>query len=209
MRHRGARRRRSTLLRVRAVLAGGLVLGIGAALTLAAWTDQEVAGAEITAGTFTVQSRTATTAWGDHTTAAPAALTFGAAGMYPGDTRAAWVALRNTGSVNGAASVSGVTVTLGGAENRHAAFRDAVAVRAVTTAWSGTGDPTCTVATVGAQQAVALTTVPEAVATPTSLPAGGHVAVCIVIALASDAPNAAQGGQIEATWTLAAESTGG
>jgi len=36
----------------RAILAGGLVLGVGAAITLAAWTDEEFASGNFGAGTF-------------------------------------------------------------------------------------------------------------------------------------------------------------
>lgn len=42
--------------RIKAVLAGGTVLGIGAVFTLAAWSDDVWAGAQFSAGTFSVQS---------------------------------------------------------------------------------------------------------------------------------------------------------
>ncbi|WP_349828825.1 SipW-dependent-type signal peptide-containing protein [Brevibacterium litoralis] len=44
-------------LRLRALLAGGLVLGLGGTLTLASWTDEEYSGAEFTASTFALVSR--------------------------------------------------------------------------------------------------------------------------------------------------------
>lgn len=55
---RKARRRRERLRRsrrVRALLAAGLVLGIGASVTLAAWHDSQDATATLTAGTFRLQ----------------------------------------------------------------------------------------------------------------------------------------------------------
>ncbi|MBB1022229.1 hypothetical protein G6030_13170, partial [Dietzia sp. E1] len=42
--------------RTRAVLAGGSVLGIGAVVTLAAWTDDNWAGSTFSGGTFAVES---------------------------------------------------------------------------------------------------------------------------------------------------------
>src|SRR5690606_23874046 len=48
-------RRSGTSRKVRALLAGGVVLGIGAAATLAAWNDSEYAGATFTAGSFNLE----------------------------------------------------------------------------------------------------------------------------------------------------------
>lgn len=44
--------------KVKAVLAGGLVLGVGAAITLAAWNDSEFATGTFTAGTFNLEGST-------------------------------------------------------------------------------------------------------------------------------------------------------
>ncbi|SDH27550.1 SipW-dependent-type signal peptide-containing protein [Agrococcus jejuensis] len=68
-------RRRSRSRKIRAVLAGGLVLGIGAAITLAAWTDNEYATGTFTAGTFNMQGSTtsATAGFADHTSSGGAA----------------------------------------------------------------------------------------------------------------------------------------
>lgn len=69
--------RTSTRNRVKAVLAGGLVLGLGAAITLAAWTDQEFATGDFTAGTFNLVGSTDGTTFGEHpTVGAPATLSF-------------------------------------------------------------------------------------------------------------------------------------
>ncbi|MEJ7649283.1 MAG: SipW-dependent-type signal peptide-containing protein [Nakamurella sp.] len=45
-------RRRDRRRKFRAVLAAGLVLGVGGAVTLAAWNDSEYATGTFTAGTF-------------------------------------------------------------------------------------------------------------------------------------------------------------
>ncbi|MGP5381769.1 SipW-dependent-type signal peptide-containing protein [Glutamicibacter arilaitensis] len=52
--------------KVKALLAGGLVLGVGAAVTLAAWTEQEWATGNFTAGSFNVQGSTDGAAWDEN-----------------------------------------------------------------------------------------------------------------------------------------------
>jgi|GEM_PF-5464807 len=52
---------RNTSKKFKAILAGGVVLGVGAAVTLAAWTDQEWTTADFSSGSFTLQSSTAST----------------------------------------------------------------------------------------------------------------------------------------------------
>jgi len=63
--------------RVMAILTGGLVLGVGAAVTLAAWNDSEFATGDFAAGTFQFQGSTDGTTWADHAVEGDAAsLTF-------------------------------------------------------------------------------------------------------------------------------------
>lgn len=59
--------------RVRAVLAGGLVLGIGAAITLAAWNDSEFAKGTFTAGSFNMVGSLDGTTFSEHATSGTAA----------------------------------------------------------------------------------------------------------------------------------------
>jgi predicted ribosomally synthesized peptide with SipW-like signal peptide len=59
--------------RTRAILAGGLVLGVGAAVTLAAWNDSEFAIGNFQAGQFNLVGSTNGTTFVDHPTAADAA----------------------------------------------------------------------------------------------------------------------------------------
>jgi predicted ribosomally synthesized peptide with SipW-like signal peptide len=51
---------------VRAILAGGLVLGVGAAVTLAAWNDSEFAQGTFSAGTFNVVGSLDGTTFAEH-----------------------------------------------------------------------------------------------------------------------------------------------
>jgi predicted ribosomally synthesized peptide with SipW-like signal peptide len=61
----------------RAVLAGGVVLGVGAAVTLAVWNDSEYAQGTFTAGAFNLEGSTDGTTFSDHNTSGTAAaLTF-------------------------------------------------------------------------------------------------------------------------------------
>ncbi|MBM6591341.1 SipW-dependent-type signal peptide-containing protein [Brevibacterium sp. RIT 803] len=82
----------------KAILAGGIVLGVGAAVTLAAWTDNEWAEGTFGAGSFNVQGSTNGTDFTDHESSAGAAdLTFdldGGDNLTPGDTVAAPFVLR-------------------------------------------------------------------------------------------------------------------
>ena len=64
--------------RVKAILAGGLVLGIGAAVTLAAWNDSEFATGNFAAGTFDMVGSTDGTTFANHTTSPGAPLAFSA-----------------------------------------------------------------------------------------------------------------------------------
>ncbi|MGK9147394.1 SipW-dependent-type signal peptide-containing protein [Plantibacter flavus] len=59
------------------MLAGGLVLGVGAAITLAAWNDSEFATGIFSGGAFSIEGSTNGTAFTEHATAGTAAgLTF-------------------------------------------------------------------------------------------------------------------------------------
>lgn len=93
----------ATQRKVLAILAGGLVLGVGTAVTLAAWNDSEFANGTFTAGSFNLEgsATSAVAGWGEHDTAPGAALTFTlplAGNMSPSDVVYApfWVRLDST-----------------------------------------------------------------------------------------------------------------
>jgi predicted ribosomally synthesized peptide with SipW-like signal peptide len=102
--HRGRRK-------IAAVLAGGLVLGVGTMATLASWNDSEFASATFTAGKFIFEGAADQSTFSDHANvSAPAALTFSApfSNMTPNDVVYAGYAVRlGTGTTNNAT----VTVT--------------------------------------------------------------------------------------------------
>jgi predicted ribosomally synthesized peptide with SipW-like signal peptide len=209
---REARSRR--FRRVRALLAGGLVLGIGATATLAAWTDQEFTHATITAGTFAVESRVSA---GAAFVSAPSnpTLALNATGLYPGEKRAAWIQIRDRGSVGGVVSLSGVAVT--GADGS-APVLNSLALRnglkasvAVNTGLGPGTDPAtwCTTSTTATSTtgAAGIGTVPTPTATGTLIAAGAQqniVTFCVILELPAGADNSVQGGAVIPTWTFTA-----
>lgn len=94
--------------RVRALLAGGLVLGVGATVTLAAWSDSEYASATFQAGTFNLQGSTDGAAYADHAAAPGAALGFSvnASALSPGDVVYAPYAVRLAANTSSPATVT-------------------------------------------------------------------------------------------------------
>lgn len=88
-------RRAGVWRRLRAVLAGGLVFGIGATLTLAAWNDSEYAAGQFAASVFATQSNTGS-GWVSTTEGSPATLAFNATGMSPGASHYAYLDVRTT-----------------------------------------------------------------------------------------------------------------
>lgn len=124
----------STRKKIFAVLASGLVLGIGGTMTLASWTDTEWAqggngtAAGVGTSTFSVDQNadnpfsTTTSTFTNHATAAtanPLSFSMGALTLTPGDTIYAPVALTNS-----AASVGGNLVLQTGAVSTLATIND-------------------------------------------------------------------------------------
>jgi predicted ribosomally synthesized peptide with SipW-like signal peptide len=104
--------------KAKAILAGGLVLGIGAAVTLAAWNDSEFVFGEFGTGTFNVQGSADGVDFDDHASGAPAGLSFTTTvtNMSPNQTVAAPYALRiEQGSTYAASVTVGTASGTGGA----------------------------------------------------------------------------------------------
>lgn len=73
--------------KIRAIAAGGAVLGLGAVITLAAWSDSEFAQGQFASGTFGIQAATDGEAFSEHSDEAGALeLTPAALAMSPGET---------------------------------------------------------------------------------------------------------------------------
>jgi len=196
-----ARARHLRSRRIRAVLAGGLVLGVGFTMTLAAWTDQELASSTVQAGTFSVSSRTVQTdPFVSHGAGNPATLQLNATGLYPGVSRAAWVQVQTSGSLGGTVTLTNVSASAPGAADQ--ALLNALTAVIVQVAQPSACTPTTTSATM---QPSPLTTVPTgAQLPPAALQGGGAntVTYCVVLTLPSTATTAAQGGTVAPTWTF-------
>ncbi|OFI39154.1 hypothetical protein BIU82_15585 [Arthrobacter sp. SW1] len=191
------------LLRVRALLAGGLVLGVGGTMTLAAWNDSEFAAGTFTASSFALQSSTNSGgAWQDHGTAATAAvMSFNAAGMSPGSTNYASLWVRTTsGSVAGTLALQGGQPVQGGSAALFAALDyrvvrygsgacDAGQFGAGATYLVGTAASKAALGTAGSTTAVAAN-------------AGSPVQLCFEITMKATADNSLQGSSAGATWEI-------
>lgn len=88
--------------KIRAIAAGGAVLGLGAAITLAAWSDSELASGFFQAGSFDIEGSADGVTWASHDTEA-LALSFGgteaAGNLAPNASVYQEYHLRNAGSV--------------------------------------------------------------------------------------------------------------
>ena len=140
-----ARRRK-----VAAVLAGGLVLGVGTMATLASWNDSEFASATFTAGQFALESAVDApgATWVDHSVT-PGALTFSlpVGNLTPTDVVAAPFAVRLAAGTTNDAQVTLVASTAAGdiAPNLTYEVIKTTAANSCTTATAATDDNTAVV----------------------------------------------------------------
>ena len=101
--------RANTWRKIAAVLAGGLVLGVGTTATLAAWTDEEHATETFKAGTFSIVGSTNGADFSDHPTTPGAALDFTVTptALVPGTTSYALYSVKTAaGSVSGSVQLT-------------------------------------------------------------------------------------------------------
>jgi len=188
--------------KVAAVLAGGLVLGVGTMATLASWNDSEYATGTFSAGRFNLQgSADGGTTWNDNTSAPGAALSFSTPynNLQPGSvvystylvrlaantTNDATVAISATSS----GAVTGLTYELASVSN--ATCNDAAIAAGTTLVPSGTA--------VGS--ATGASTFALAKGAPTTNP-GGTAYLCLKVTAGS----IAQGQSGTGTWQFAATS---
>lgn len=198
--------------RIKAILAGGLVFGVGATATVAAWTDSENAESSFTAGRFDIEVSVDGKNW----TSSPT-MTFDAGNMFPGAKAYAKVFVRtsSTTTMNGTVKVSG-----GGITNPGTTIGASLAYRAVTqsTTTSGMGSVTCTensftgspTYVLGTASRIPLKTAITSGSTQSlSKQATSVQAYCFEVVLPETTPNAAQGSTATHTWTWNAESVAG
>lgn len=184
--------------KIKALLAGGVVLGVGAAVTLAAWTDTEWAEGIFTAGSFNIEGSTDGVAYTDHASQDGAAvLNFdltGAENMSPGDVVAAPFSMRLD-----EATTYDATVVL---ESAQATGANASALTYGIVQVDAVGD--CTAAAEGTQIVPAGSTLTSiAGAQPLTLAAGADSAAGAAVNLCfqvTAGEQLEQGATIEAQW---------
>lgn len=210
MQTRRARRKRRRPLRVRAVLAAGLVLGVGTAATLASWTDTENATGSFGASVFGTESQSGDSpAYASNTTSPGAALTFDATAMSPGNSYFAWLNVRTTTTSN-----VGGTVTLTSAAGS-GSIASALQYRAVRiTAPAST--TTCNATTFTSDTSVfiagdastylGLSALPAAPVVSAIGAAGAALGYCFEVRMPAGTANSFQGATGSATWTFTADS---
>ncbi|PKQ34961.1 MAG: hypothetical protein CVT61_08560 [Actinobacteria bacterium HGW-Actinobacteria-11] len=191
-------KRRLRSRRIRALLAGGLVLGVGAAATLAAWNDSEYGAATFTAGRFDIVGAADGATFSSHaTTGTASTLSFQLppTAMAPGTTTYALLSVKTADP-----SVAGtLQFTAGTPGGTGLAAHLTYGVRTI----AGTA---CNATTYAAGTSV--------VTDGSALTAGGastqavsangtaQVNYCIAVTLPTTALNAAQGLTMSQTWHI-------
>ena len=191
------------------MLAGGLVLGVGVAATLAAWTDNEYARGTVTAGVFQVEGSSTgpTTGYTDHATSATAmVLSFstGATALAPGYTTytSVWLRTKNP-SVAGTTQM--ITPTFDAASTGLQSYLTyEVRLLPAATACNATNIGSGTsVVTAGTSLTATLAATPIALAANQS----AVQQYCIGLTMPTSAGNGAQGLSAAPIWQFAAVSS--
>ncbi|MCE4027769.1 MULTISPECIES: SipW-dependent-type signal peptide-containing protein [unclassified Microbacterium] len=195
--------------KVLAVLAGGLVLGVGAAITLAAWNDSEFATGTFTAGSFNLEGSTtsATAGFTNHNvtkgdTAAALSFTAPFSNLSPGDVVYApfWVRLDSTTTNNATLVASTGTGTGANAAN--------VSYSVYSIAPAATCDATATTGTLVASGTDLTTfTAGSSVALAKGATAGTAGAAAQLCFVATAKSSLTQGGAATGTWSFTATSS--
>ncbi len=191
--------------KIGAILAAGLVLGVGATATLAAWNDSEYAKGSFAAGSFNLEGSTDGTSYSDHATSGAAAtlgFTVNPANLAPNDVVYAPFAVRLAANTTTDASVTVAGVTNTGT------------VTNMTYVLVRTSSMTCNAAAVtGGTVVIAANTAMSSVGTPTGwtlskgspvTSAGSPVYLCFAVTAGTGLVQSQSG---TATWQITATST--
>ena len=173
--------RRRASIRVRAALAGGLVFGLAAGLTVASWTDAEFVGTTFTAGTIDLQVKAGTAAY---TNAATISATV--TDVFPGATGAAYLPVlvqTTTPSVAGTVTMTHSAFTGTGltASLRYRVIRAATCNAAAFTA-AAAGDYVVGTSTLTAAPLVSAAMTPTVIGTA-SANSGSTISLCFEFSL--------------------------
>lgn len=200
--------------KVKAVVAAGTVLGIGAMATLATWNDSEFAEGLFGAGSYGVESSADGQGFADHGSSQDAAtLSFGdlnASNAAPGDEFAAGFWLRTTADSTYAGRITGIEVVEGSASGQYQNFRD-VEVWQVTDGSCTTGAVEGTRVASGAHLGELTSTIDGGIDLDHSNDGPGDPVQLCFQATATDAttdgvPQLQSGVEASAVWTVQTES---
>jgi len=191
--------------RIRALLAGGLVLGVGAAATLAAWNDSENTTATFTAGQFDIVGAVDGATFSQHPTAPGASLQFTlptpAGAMTPGDTAYTLFSVKTaTPSMAGTVQIKANSANSAGL-GAYLTYR----VRTITQLPCNATNFATGTDVPGLETGRPLTANATAAQ---ALAADGAASInyCFAVTLPAGTPNAAQGTTLRAAWEFAATS---
>jgi predicted ribosomally synthesized peptide with SipW-like signal peptide len=195
---------RRTKRKILAILAGGLVLGVGAAVTLATWNDSEFATGTFTAGSFNVQGSTDGTTFADHpSTGNSAAISFstGFDSMSPNDVVAAPFVLRldNTSTSNASAIITSADGSGSGVANFTYGIVEVASVAGCTPGAAGTA----TIVPAGTALTAFTGAAPFALADGTGGTPGASVDLCIQVTAGA---GLVQGSTATGVWGITATS---
>jgi predicted ribosomally synthesized peptide with SipW-like signal peptide len=215
--HRNSLKRESIMtrrspVRLRAALAGGLVLGVTASFTLASWNDAEYASGAFTASVFRTESSVQGAGYASNTTSPGATVTLAGAGFTPSTSAYFPVLIRTTtNSIAGRATLYGAT--LGGADA--STLGVALVYRVVRTtstcdATAFTGTPTYVVGAASTFRALTAgqeSGVSTSLAAATGIAPGAPTGFCFEVTLPTGAAGSLQGKTSTATWQFIATSS--
>ena len=194
---------RRTFTRVRAILAGALVLGVGASVTLASWTDSEYAAGTFTASTYRLESSTESSTlpnlWKD-STAGDASLVVSAGGLSPEASKYAWLKIRTTAASTVGGSVSLTSSTPDGDLSPALEYRavltdaacDSSAFSIAATYIAGSSSTYLPAASVQGPP----------VASPLVAGSGNQLRYCFDVRISKGTPNSYQGKSATVTWVF-------
>ena len=193
----------TTNKRVKAILAGGLVLGIGAAVTLAAWNDSEFASGNFAAGTFDMVGSTDGTTFANHTSAPGAPLAFSAnfGNLSPNTTVAAPFVVHLTPATTSDATVSAFSAAGSGTAAANLTY-GVVRVASVAACTPGATGTTVVPAGTAMSSVTGASTFPL-VKSVDHVVAGANVFLCIQVTAGG---SLAQGTSATGTWQFQAVS---
>ncbi|MFK4760432.1 SipW-dependent-type signal peptide-containing protein [Microbacterium sp. ZW T5_45] len=199
---------KATRRKALAVLAGGLVLGVGAAVTLAAWNDSEFATGTFQAGAFNLEGSTDGVDYAEHPDAPGAALAFTlplAGNLSPTDTVYAPFWLRLDDATTTGAEVTVTREASSGANEANISY-DIYAIGAAAPCDASASAGTLLVSGDALTDSDAGSTF--ALAAPVSPAAGVAQKVCVIATAGPETGPGAlvEGGAASATWKFAAES---